>query len=119
MARPSRSPSKFSRTKGSSSMDYNQPTGGLPGDPYIGKNVAAGIQGSKVPPGAVEYPQRETVNVIMAAGITPSNGNLAQLWQASMGGAFTFADTGTANAFACALPAGLTFPSGSLKAGTR
>src|SRR3954467_10058290 len=82
MARPSRSPSKFSRTKGSSSMDYNQPTGGLPGDPYIGKNVAAGIQGSKVPPHAIEYPQREIINVITPAGITPSNGDLTQLYQA-------------------------------------
>ena len=64
-------------------MDYNAPTGSTDlNAPYIGKNVSAGIQGSKVPPKAVEFPQREIVNAILGAGLTPSNGDQTQLWQA-------------------------------------
>ncbi len=67
-------------------MLYNPPTGGAANDPYVGKNVAAGIQGSKVPPGAVEFPQREIMSVISAAisaglQITPTNTDLTQLLQ--------------------------------------
>jgi hypothetical protein len=50
--------------------------------PYIGRNLAAGIQGSRVPPGAVEHSQREIVNVIKAAGLAPDEDDLTQLEQA-------------------------------------
>lgn len=63
-------------------MLYNPPPGGAPNDPYVGKNVAAGTQGSKVPPAAVEYPQREIVNAILAAGLSPTNSDLTQLLKA-------------------------------------
>ncbi|WP_210253134.1 hypothetical protein, partial [Beijerinckia sp. L45] len=60
-------------------MLYNPPTGGAANDPYVGKNVAAGIQGSKVPPGAVEFPQREIMAIIAAdPSLTPSNTDLGQ-----------------------------------------
>ena len=64
-------------------MLYNPPSGSAsPNAPYVGKNVAAGTQGSKVPPAAVENTQREIVNAITAAGLTPTNGDLTQLAQA-------------------------------------
>lgn len=49
---------------------------------YVGKNVAAGKQGSKVPPGAIEYPQREIMAVITAAGLAGTNTDLTQLLKA-------------------------------------
>ena len=57
--------------------------------PYVGKIIAAGKQGSKVPPGALEYPQREIVNAIAASGQTPTNGDLLQLWKAIQAGSKT------------------------------
>jgi hypothetical protein len=62
-------------------MQYNQPADqpNNPSAPYINGNPAAGIQGSIVPAAAVEYPQREIVACINAVGLTPTNGNLAQL----------------------------------------
>ncbi len=60
-------------------MLYNPPTGGAANDPYVGKNVAAGIQGSKVPPGAVEFPQREILAIIAAdPSLSPTNTDLGQ-----------------------------------------
>lgn len=61
-------------------MDYVPPTGSSTATaPYVGKNTAAGTQGSKVPPGAVEYPQREIVAAIAASGTARSNADLTQL----------------------------------------
>lgn len=69
-------------------MLYNPPSGATgPDDSYVGKDVAAGKQGSKVPRAAVENTQREIVNAITASGQTPSNGVLTQLWQAILLGA--------------------------------
>jgi hypothetical protein len=49
---------------------------------YVNGNPAAGIQGS-IPDVAVwEYPMREILAVIEAAGITPSNSDLTQLLEA-------------------------------------
>jgi hypothetical protein len=50
--------------------------------PYIGRNLAAGIQGSRVPPRAVEHPMREIVGVIKASGLTPDVNDLTQLEKA-------------------------------------
>ena len=63
-------------------MIYTPPVGGAPGDPYVDRNTGAGIDGSIVPAQAIEDPQREIAAVITAAGITPSAGDLTQLWQA-------------------------------------
>lgn len=64
-------------------MLYNAPSGSTDANaPYVGKNVAAGTQGSRVPPAAVEYTQREIVNAITSSGQAPSNGDLFQLWKA-------------------------------------
>lgn len=63
-------------------MLYNPPIGGASNDPYIDANPSLGIEGSAVPAAAIEFAQREIVNVITAAGLTPSNGDLTQLRQA-------------------------------------
>ncbi len=60
-------------------MKYNQPTGGNANDPYVDENPATGTAGSIVPAAAIEYTQREIVNAITAAGITPDNADLTQL----------------------------------------
>jgi len=71
-------------------MLYNPPTGATnPNAPYVGKNVAAGQQGSKIPPKAVETPQREIVNAIIEAGLNPSNDDLGQLLRAIRSGKLT------------------------------
>ncbi|UDL95516.1 hypothetical protein LGH83_04645 [Lichenihabitans sp. PAMC28606] len=80
-------------------MLYNPPTGGAANDAYVGKNPAAGIQGSKIPPGAAEFPQREIVAVEVAAGLSPTNDDLQQLLKAIRSGKLCFwPDTGTADA---------------------
>ena len=80
-------------------MLYNPPTGGAANDPYVGKNVAAGTQGSKVPPGAVEYPQRELVALIVASGQTPTNTDQQQALRSVRSGVLEyFTDSGAANA---------------------
>ena len=43
---------------------------------------AQGIKGSTVPSSAIEAPQREIVNVISSAGLTPSEADNTQLAQA-------------------------------------
>jgi len=63
-------------------MKYNPPPGSQdPNASFV--NGIPGIQkGSPVPAGAVEYPQREILAVIEAAGIVPSNEDLEQLLKA-------------------------------------
>jgi hypothetical protein len=80
-------------------MLYNPPTGSTdPNAAFIGKNVAAGIQGSRIPPKAVEAPQREFVNLIVEAGISPTNSDFAQGLRAVRSGKFTtFDDQGSQN----------------------
>jgi hypothetical protein len=64
-------------------MKYQPPSGSVdPNAPYVGRNLAAGIQGSRVPPKAVEHPQREIMALIESVGITPNEGDLTQLNQA-------------------------------------
>ncbi|MGU3539967.1 hypothetical protein [Methylobacterium sp. A54F] len=80
-------------------MLYNAPTGSLdPNAAFVGKNLAAGQQGSRIPPKAVEMPQREIVNAIIEAGISPTNDDHKQLLKAIRSGQFsTFLTSGTAN----------------------
>lgn len=64
-------------------MQYLPPSGSLNANaPFVGKDIAAGRQGSKVPRGAVENPQREIHNAIQLAGLSPTNDDLTQLWKA-------------------------------------
>lgn len=65
-------------------MKYNQPydQASNPNAPFVNGNPSAGVQGSIIPAGAVEYPQRELVNLIQAAGLTPDNGDLSQVVKA-------------------------------------
>lgn len=63
-------------------MEYNPPYGSSdPNAAYIDRNTAGATSGSRVPAAAVEYPQREIMAVIAAAGIAPDNGDLTQLLQ--------------------------------------
>lgn len=62
---------------------YVPPSGSLdPNAPYVGKNLAAGTQGSRVPRLAVEMPLREIANAVALSGQTSTNDDLTQLWQA-------------------------------------
>jgi hypothetical protein len=81
-------------------MQYNQPYGvSDPNAPYINGNPSTGTMGSIPPAASIEYPQREIVQVITDAGITPSNGDLAQLAKAIQSCYLNFVpDTGTVNA---------------------
>jgi hypothetical protein len=48
----------------------------------VNGNPSTGVRGSIPPAPAIEQPQREIVNVIAQAGLTPQPGDLTQLWQA-------------------------------------
>jgi hypothetical protein len=64
-------------------MKYNAPYGSQdPNAPFLDRNTPAATSGSRVPAAAVEYPQREIMAVISAAGLTASNADLTQLLQA-------------------------------------
>jgi hypothetical protein len=82
-------------------MDYNQPYGTPAGSPYVNGNPATGVQGSIPPAAAFEAPQREIVNLITKAGMTPSSGDLQQFAKAIQSGLLQYGtDTGSANALA-------------------
>lgn len=99
-------------------MLYNPPTGSTdPNASYVGKNVAAGQTGSRVPPKAIEGTQRELVAIILEAGVdSPSNDDLKQALKAIRSGRlWTFDDVGTQNAIAIApLTPHLTFAKGQV-----
>ncbi len=64
-------------------MEYQAPYGSAdPNAPYVDRNTAAAVKGSIVPAAAIEGPQRELVNLIAAAGITPDGGDLQQIAKA-------------------------------------
>ena len=64
-------------------MKYNPPSGSVgANDPYVTGNAVTKTKGSPVPAEAVEYPQREIVNALIAAEIVPDNADLTQLTQA-------------------------------------
>ena len=63
-------------------MLYNPPMGGGSSDPYVTGNPATSTPGSIPPGAAIEQPQREIVNVITAASLTPSATDMTQLLQA-------------------------------------
>ncbi|GJE45379.1 hypothetical protein [Methylobacterium soli] len=59
---------------------FDQPDN--PDGSYQNGNVELGIQGSIADAKAWEFPQREIINVITEAGLTPTNNNLTQLAEA-------------------------------------
>ena len=85
-------------------MLYVPPSGSTdPNAPYVGKDVAAGTQGSRVPPNAVEHPQRELLALIAAAqamGLpAPTAADLTQVLKAVRSGLLhRFPATGTPDA---------------------
>lgn len=60
-------------------MKYVQPIGSSANDPYLDANPAGGIEGSPVPAAAIEHPMRELVALINAAGLAPTDADLAQV----------------------------------------
>lgn len=64
-------------------MKYTAPPGSTdPNASYVTGNAVTKVKGSPVPAEAVEHPQREIVNAITAAGLTPSESDLTQLKKA-------------------------------------
>ncbi|MBP2494928.1 hypothetical protein ABID82_007287 [Methylobacterium sp. PvP062] len=64
-------------------MQYNKPFDQTnPAAGYVNGNPATNTAGSIPCAEGLEYPQREIVNAITAAGLTPTNGDLTQLAQA-------------------------------------
>lgn len=83
-------------------MLYNQPIGiSDTNAPFVNGNPPNGILGSIIPAEGVEYPQREIVNAILDAAITPANNDLTQLAQAIRRASFIYVvDAGSANSVA-------------------
>jgi len=64
-------------------MKYQAPVGAATtNDPYVDFNATTGEAGSIPPAAAIEDPQREIVNVITGAGLTPDENDTTQLTQA-------------------------------------
>ena len=63
-------------------MKYNPPAGSQDPDAKYVTGQPGKVRGSAVPAEAVEHPQREIVEVIRQAGLTPSGDDLGQLWKA-------------------------------------
>lgn len=86
-------------------MKYAPPFGSTdPNASYVDRNTPGAVTGSKVPAKALENVQRELVALIQAAGLTPSDSDLAQVAKAIQSGALNFAtSTGPANAYAANL----------------
>lgn len=63
-------------------MKYTQPLNEAEDASYVDGNPATGSTGSIIPAGALENPQREIVNAITDAGLTPSASSNSQLAQA-------------------------------------
>ena len=64
-------------------MKYNAPAGNSdPNASYVTGNAVTKVKGSAVPAEAVEFPQREIVAAILAAGLVPENEDLTQLKKA-------------------------------------
>ena len=63
-------------------MKYTQPLNEVEDAHYVNGDPTIGQTGSIIPAGALENPQREIVNAITDAGLTPSASNNSQLAQA-------------------------------------
>ena len=65
-------------------MKYNPPAGSQDPDAKYVTGQPGKVRGSAVPAEAVEHPQREIVEVIKRAGLTPSGDDLTQLYAAML-----------------------------------
>lgn len=63
-------------------MKYNAPAGSKDPEAPYSNGIPGQVKGSPINANAVEYPQREIINVITAAGLTPTNDELDQLLRA-------------------------------------
>ena len=63
-------------------MKYTPPLNEEEDASYVNGDPSTGLTGSIIPAGALENPQREIVNTITSAGLTPSASSNAQLAQA-------------------------------------
>ena len=95
-------------------MQYNQPFGGNTNDPYVDGNPSLGIEGSIIPAAAIEYTQREIVNLILMSQLVPTNGDEVQLARSVQVDLVNWGiDTGTVNNLAVTLdPAPTTLVAG-------
>lgn len=85
-------------------MQYNQPYGDVADAPYIDGDPPTAVQGSIIPAAAVEYTQREIVNMILKNQLSPNNGDLVQLARAQQSDQVNWAiDTGAADALVITL----------------
>jgi hypothetical protein len=86
-------------------MRYQQPWGISDVNAgYINGNPSTGTMGSIPPAASIEYPQREVVNLIADAAITPSDADLHQLARGVQSGRLNYGvDTGAANALVVAM----------------
>lgn len=91
-------------------MKYQQPYGvSDPDAPYINGDPSIARQGSILPAGAAEYPQREIVHVIEKNNIAPSDSDLYQLTRAQRSQWVNWCiDTGSVNSLSVALDPPLT-----------
>jgi hypothetical protein len=83
-------------------MLYQPPIGAVADAPYIDGDPQNGTPGSPVPASAIEHPQRELINLIQGAGLTPDQSDLNQLGKAIaqyLANGDAYADSGVANAY--------------------
>ena len=79
-------------------MQYNPPLGQSSNASFVDGNPSLAIEGSIIPAAAIEYSQREIVNMILKNQISPTNGDLTQLAKAVQADLINWVvDTGTAN----------------------
>lgn len=88
-------------------MKYQPPYGSSDSNAgYVNGNPQTGTRGSIPPALAFEQPMRELIEIIENVGFTPSDAALDQVWKALQVAGWIqhyAADTGAANAYACAL----------------
>ncbi len=88
-------------------MKYAQPYGVLdPNAGYVNGDPSVGRAGSIPPAAAFEEPMREIVKCITGCGLTPTDSDLTQLWQALQIGPWIneyAADTGSANVYSASI----------------
>jgi microcystin-dependent protein len=88
-------------------MKYQAPYGILdPNAPYINGDPSQGRPGSIPPAAAFEQPMRELAQCITGCGLTPSDTDLTQMWQALQIGPWINeygVDTGSANVYSASI----------------
>ncbi|HEY7418974.1 MAG TPA: hypothetical protein VH593_27585, partial [Ktedonobacteraceae bacterium] len=86
-------------------MKYQPPWGvSDPDAPYVNGDPSIARQGSILPAGAAEYPQREIVHIIEKNNIAPNDADLFQMTRAVRSGWINFCiDTGSVNNISVAL----------------